>query len=111
METQFYIYILYSKGYYKYYVGYSSDPWRRLEEHNTKPFNTFTSKFRPWIIKAVFSCGNKEKEALRVERFIKKQKSRKLIEQLSDPLFAPNAALAQLVRVPIALRKGIMEED
>jgi putative endonuclease len=100
METQFYIYILYSKGYDKYYIGYSSDPWRRLEEHNTKPFNTYTSKYRPWSIRAVVKCGNQENEAIKLERLIKKQKSRKLIEQLTDPLFVPYAALAQLVRVP-----------
>jgi len=99
METQFYIYILYSKDYDKYYVGYSSDPWRRLEEHNTKPFNTYTSKYRPWIICAVFSCGDKENEAISVERFIKKQKSRKLIQQLMNPEITPYGPLALLIRV------------
>jgi putative endonuclease len=99
METQFYIYILYSKGYDKYYVGYSSDPWRRLEEHNTKPFNTYTSKYRPWSISAVFKCGNQENEAIMLERIIKKQKSRKLIEQLADPQFVLFGVLAKLIRI------------
>jgi putative endonuclease len=100
MANQFYIYILYTKAYNKYYVGYSSDPWRRLEEHNTKPFNTFTSKYRPWTINTVFYCSDQENEAIRLERFIKKQKNRKLIEQLANPQFVPNGILAQLVRVP-----------
>ena len=96
----FYIYIIYSPSADKHYVGYSSDPQRRLIEHNTKPFNTYTSKYRPWILKAVFECNEKEAEAIKIERFIKKQKSRKLIEQLIDEKFTPSGYLAQLVRVP-----------
>ena len=99
MENQFYLYILFSKVHDKYYVGYSSDPWRRLEEHNTKPFNTYTSKYRPWIISAVFSCGNKENEAIKIERFIKKQKSRKILLQLISPETIPHGPLAVLKRV------------
>ncbi|MEP2668103.1 MAG: GIY-YIG nuclease family protein [Cyclobacteriaceae bacterium] len=30
----YFIYILYSTGYDKFYVGYSNDPFRRLMEHN-----------------------------------------------------------------------------
>lgn len=106
MANQYYIYIIYTKQYDKYYVGYSSDPWRRLEEHNTKPFNTYTSKYRPWEIKAVFACGEEEREAMRLERLIKKQKSRKLIEQLADPSFVPDKTFAQLVRVPLPRLPG-----
>ncbi len=96
----FYVYILYSPTADKFYVGYSSDPWRRLAEHNTKPFNTFTSKYRPWILKTVFECNEIESKAMQIEKFIKQQKSRKLIEQLIDPAFLPNGILAQLVTVP-----------
>lgn len=96
----FYIYIIYSKSSDKYYIGYSNDPFRRLEEHNTKPFNTYTSKHRPWILKAVFRCSEYEKEAMRIEKLIKRQKSRKLLEKLCDPLFVLTGELAQLVRVP-----------
>ena len=69
-------------------------------EHNTKPFNTYTSKYRPWVLAAVFECSEDESQAIRIERFIKKQKSRKLIEKLIDPGYLPNGYLAQLVRVP-----------
>jgi len=99
MANQFYIYILFSQEYDKYYVGYSSDPWRRLVEHNTKPFNTYTSKYRPWIISAVFSCGDKENEAIKIERFIKKQKSRTILLQLVNPetiLYGPLAILKRV---------------
>ena len=96
----YYIYILYSTVSDKFYVGYSTDPQRRLIEHNTKPFNTYTSKHRPWMLKACFECSKDEKETMRIERFIKKQKSRKLLEMLCDNTFIPSGALAKLVRVP-----------
>ena len=96
----YYIYILYSSVSDKFYVGYSTDPQRRLIEHNTKPFNTYTSKHRPWMLKASFECSKDEKETMRIERFIKKQKSRKLLEMLCDNTFIPDGTLAQLVNVP-----------
>jgi putative endonuclease len=96
----FYIYIIYSPTSDKYYVGYSNDPHRRLIEHNTIPFYTYTSKHRPWILKACFQYSKIEKEVISIERFIKKQKSRKLLEQLCDPSFVPSGKLAQLIRVP-----------
>jgi putative endonuclease len=67
----FYIYILYSDKFDKYYVGSSSDPWRRTEKHNTSGFNTFTSKFRPWKLQAVFEAGKTRGEAEELEKFIK----------------------------------------
>lgn len=78
----FYIYLLYSASADKYYVGYSNDYQRRFIEHNTTERITYTAKHRPWILKAVFECSIVETEAIRIERFIKKQKSRiwKLIQ-------------------------------
>ena len=95
----FYIYILYSDTADKYYVGYSNDYERRLAEHNTSLNNTFTSKYRPWQIKVVFACGSAEASAMKIEKFIKKQKSRKLIEDLIAGREL-TGVLAQLVRVP-----------
>jgi putative endonuclease len=43
--------------------------------NTTKPFTSFTSKYRPWTLKVVFKCGTTEKEAMRMEKFIKNQKS------------------------------------
>jgi len=56
--AMFYIYILYSESFNQYYVGSSENPWRRLNEHNTSKFNSFTSKYRPWILNAVFEAGS-----------------------------------------------------
>ncbi|MFZ1809126.1 MAG: GIY-YIG nuclease family protein [Cyclobacteriaceae bacterium] len=96
----YFIYILYSPIHDKYYLGYSNDPYRRLIEHNTTTNITFTSKFRPWKLAAVFKCNEAESEAIRIEKFIKKQKSRKLLERLCQADFVPNEQLAMLVRVP-----------
>ena len=95
----FYLYILHSSSSDKYYVGYTNNPERRLHEHNNSEFITYTSKHRPWILKAVFSCGEIEAKALKIERFIKKQKSRGLLEKLVKG-GELTGILAQLVRVP-----------
>ena len=101
MSTPYFIYILFSATADKYYVGYTSDYLKRLEDHNHQEyFNTYTSKFRPWVIAAVFQVGDDESVAVRLERYIKKQKSRRLTEALIDPGFVPRGKLAQLVRVP-----------
>ena len=96
----FFIYILYSPSADKYYVGYTEDPFKRVIDHNTTLFHTYTSKYRPWKLIACFECGNNRSDAMKIEKFIKKQKSRSFIEMLCDPDFVPSGILAQLVRVP-----------
>ncbi|MBL0337530.1 MAG: GIY-YIG nuclease family protein [Chitinophagaceae bacterium] len=97
----FYIYILFSRAFDKFYIGYTRDYRQRLIQHNTQDFHhTFTSKYRPWELAAVFEAGTHEGEVMKLEKFIKKQKSRRLLEQLSDSSFIPTGYLAQLVRVP-----------
>lgn len=95
----YYIYILYSESSDKYYVGYSSDPFRKLNEHNNSLLTTYTSKHRPWDLKAIYSCGDNKTVAIELERFIKKQKSRKLIQSLIEGRIL-TGVLAQLVKVP-----------
>jgi putative endonuclease len=97
----YFICIIYSPGSGMYYVGYTTDINLRLHKHNNQEnFNTFTRKHRPWILAALFSCGDSESEAIKLERFIKKQKSKSLIEKLLVEDFHPTGNLAQLVRVP-----------
>jgi len=95
----YFIYILYSIASDIYYVGYTGDVEQRLKQHNELAEDTFTSKHRPWVLKAVFSCGESRGLAMRVEKFIKKQKSKAFIETLIQgvPL---TGILAHLVRVP-----------
>ena len=78
----FWVYILYSESYDKYYVGYTNDLKRRSLEHNELSENSFTSRFRPWILKCSFEIGEDRGIARRVELHIKKQKSRDYIESI-----------------------------
>ncbi len=95
----YYIYILYSQTSDLYYIGYTNDYERRLEEHNHSLYSTFTSKHRPWTLKAVYACGEEKSFAIQIEQFIKKQKSRKLIEKIIKGADF-TGILAQLVIVP-----------
>ena len=99
-EPMYFIYIIYSKSSDIYYVGYSGDVNQRLKQHNELAEGTFTSKHRPWILKAVFSCGDRA-VTMRAEKFIKKQKSKSFIEALINGV-SLTGILSHLVRVPHA---------
>lgn len=79
---KFYVYILRSKKSEKYYVGQTDDIFQRLLEHNVFSEKSYTSKYRPWVLKSIFYIGSSRGIALKIERYIKKQKSRKYIEDL-----------------------------
>ena len=78
----YYVYILYSKLADKYYVGSTNNVERRLREHNELAINRFTTKYRPWELKLYFEVGESRSVALQIEKHIKKQKSRKYIEDI-----------------------------
>lgn len=96
----YYLYILKNIEFDLFYVGYSSDPWNRLQQHNSNTGEKFTGKYSDWELASVFEVSENKSEAIKIEKFIKKQKSRNLIERLITPEFIPNGILAQLVRVP-----------
>lgn len=84
----YYIYILYSEKFDKYYSGHTDNPHRRLFEHNNSEEVSFTASYRPWKMVALFECGVSRSEAIKIEKFIKKQKTRKFIETLiSNEIF------------------------
>lgn len=76
----YYIYILYSESSDKYYIGYTDNPALRLKRHNESKILSYTSKHRPWEMKASYEVGESKSDAVKIERYIKKQKSRVLIE-------------------------------
>ena len=79
----FYIYVLYSNGSDRYYIGLTNDVDRRLKEHNNPlVYNKYTAKYIPWELKVSFECSESRGEGLIIERFIKNQKSRHFIEKL-----------------------------
>ncbi len=96
----YYIYILFSPAFDKYYVGYTKGFIKRFNEHNHQEYyDTYTSKYRPWQPVAVFECGFDKSVAIKTENFIKKQKSRKFIEQLIADEFIPNDNLSHLKKI------------
>ena len=95
----YFIYIIYSVSIDKYYVGYSKDPWVRLLQHNSNTQDKYTGRTKDWKLEAVFEVENQSK-AIQIERFIKRQKSRKFIERICEEDFKGTGLLAQLVRVP-----------
>ena len=80
----FYIYIIYSESADRYYIGHTNDPERRLIEHNTTDEIKFTTKFRPWTMLLAFEVSELRGKAMKMERFLKKQKSRLFIQRLIE---------------------------
>jgi putative endonuclease len=80
----FLVYILYSEKFDKFYVGHTDDLERRLVEHNEICTSSYTVKYRPWKLAAHFTVGPERGLAMKVERFIKMQKSRAFILSIID---------------------------
>jgi putative endonuclease len=78
----FTLYILYSKTFDRYYVGYTNDLERRISEHNRKK-GKFTDAGIPWIL-VHSELYSTKKEAMERERFIKSRKSKSFIVQIID---------------------------
>ena len=95
----FYLYILYSPSSDKYYVGYTENVERRLDEHNNSERLTYTSKHRPWILKKFITLDSNRSFAMGVEKAVKKMKSRIVIEKIISQVNSIEE-LYQLVRVP-----------
>ena len=90
--TMFCIYILYSQSADKFYVGQTSDVQKRLWEHNNPVEKSkYTAKYIPWELILYFQVSNERGDAMKIEKFIKAQKSRKfilkLIENKNNPDF------------------------
>jgi putative endonuclease len=77
------LYILYSTKINKYYIGYSSNPDRRLGEHNSSENKNWTQRGQPWELKVTISYET-ESVAKKAERRLKNLKSRKVIEQVIE---------------------------
>ncbi|MEL6193163.1 MAG: GIY-YIG nuclease family protein [Bacteroidota bacterium] len=101
---KYHIYILYSEKSDKYYVGQTYDVQKRLHDHNSgerpNQKSKYTFKHRPWVLKASFEVRGGRSNAMKVEQYIKRQKSRAFIEKLLEIKDDP-ASLAQLIGVPI----------
>lgn len=82
MSTPYFVYVIQSQeprpkrrpGFF--YVGMTTDPARRLREHNgeIKGGGRYTSKHRPWIARALFGPYPTRSDALRAEYKLKHTK-------------------------------------
>ena len=76
----YYVYFIQSMIDGSFYIGYTADMERRIQKHNSGS-SRYTSKKLPWRIVYTESFNNKT-DAIRRERFLKKQKNRDFYEQL-----------------------------
>ena len=74
------VYILFSKSFDRFYVGYTNDLERRISEHNRKK-GKFTDAGIPWEV-VYTEQYNTKKEAMDRERSIKSKKSKTFIIEL-----------------------------
>ncbi len=80
----YFVYILESLVDGTYYIGYSENPIVRLQDHNGGRAR-YTSRKRPW--KMVYTEQYSTKvEAIRRERFLKKQRNRGFLQLLTKGL-------------------------
>ncbi len=77
---KYYVYIIQSQKDNSFYIGYTSNIEKRLYEHNHGS-TRYTSGLRPWklVYKEEFLTKT---EALKREKFLKKQRNRKFYETL-----------------------------
>lgn len=76
----FFTYILYSESNDRFYIGSCKDVLIRLKRHNDGATPS-TKPYRPWKVVWIKQYEYKS-DALKKELFIKKMKSRKVIEEL-----------------------------
>lgn len=73
------MYMGYSMGYQKIYIGFTSDLEKRLFFHNNSTENTFTARFRTWIVIYSEELPDKKTAMLR-EKQLKTAKGRLFIK-------------------------------
>ena len=78
----YFVYILQSGSDHSFYIGYTSDLNRRLEEHNSGR-TRYTAQKRPWAVVYYEELKTKT-DALKREKFLKKQKNRAFYQKLID---------------------------
>ena len=82
---EFVVYILFSEGYNKTYVGFTSNLIERFKSHNYLSEKGYTIKFRPWKVIYVEFFTTKS-EALKREKLFKTGKGRELIKEIISKL-------------------------
>jgi putative endonuclease len=83
IETIMNVYILFSPLLQSYYTGFcNTSVAERLEKHNSGFYKgSYTSKADDWLLQLVIECDS-TKQALQIEKHIKKMKSKIYIKNL-----------------------------
>lgn len=68
-----------------FYVGYSSDISRRLEEHNAGQ-NQSTKKYKPWVV-IFYEAYVCQADAIRRERYLKTTQGRQALKRMLREYF------------------------
>ena len=85
----FYTYVLYSRAFDKFYIGYTSNLESRFKSHNELSVKGYTVKFRPWVI-AFSEQFDSKAEAMKREKQLKSSRGRAYIREklVSDGLIS-----------------------
>ena len=84
---KFYVYIIFSEKFGKYYIGKTENLPQRLIWHNQKEFTSSSTRFaNDWEIKLKINMDNRT-EARKVEKYLKSMKSKKFIQSLVNDVF------------------------
>ncbi|MFH1934675.1 MAG: GIY-YIG nuclease family protein [Pseudomonadota bacterium] len=87
LTLAFWVYIIQSENTGRYYCGHSSDPNRRLRQHNDPEYrlSKTTKRFEgPWKLIWSQDCQTRG-EAMKLEKTIKKRGIGRYLESLSRP--------------------------
>jgi putative endonuclease len=76
----FKVYILYSKGFDKLYIGYTSSFRNRIESHNLFGKHDWTRSYRPWVLIHLEEFNTKQ-EAMKREKELKGGKGREFLRK------------------------------
>ncbi|MFN3871851.1 MAG: GIY-YIG nuclease family protein [Ignavibacterium sp.] len=87
---KYYIYILKSLKFDKFYTGYTNDLKRRLNEHNSGK-SEYTRKFKPWKIDYFEECNDVE-EARQKEKYYKSASGRRKIRKILNNFNCPGSS-------------------
>ena len=74
----FWVYILYSQEFNKYYIGQTNDMSDRLSRHNSGAVEP-TKPYRPWIIKLTIQKQTRS-EAMILEKKLKNLNRQRLVQ-------------------------------
>ena len=78
----YFVYIIYSKNFDKYYKGFSENPHRRLEQHNNAE-SRYTQHYTPWTLIYIEQLSDKT-TALKREVALKKYSKSQILDLIKS---------------------------